>query len=63
MSNEKVKYIVKKVAKDGSNRVMSQNWFDSESEAEQFVRDVTEGNPAMMSSFDFKIERGAVNGR
>lgn len=63
MSNENVKYIVKKVAKDGSNRVMSQNWFDSESEAEQFVRDVTEGNPAMMSSFDFKIERGAVNGR
>lgn len=63
MSNENIKYIVKKVAKDGSNRVMSQNWFDSESEAEQFVRDVTSGNPAMTNAFDFKIERGAVNGR
>jgi len=56
ISNEKnVQYCVKKVTKDGSNRVMSENWFDTEKQAEDFVKEVTESNPVMAKAFDFQI--------
>ena len=51
-----VKYRVQKVAKDGSQRVMSENWFDTEREARDFVKEVTESNPVMAKAFEFKVE-------
>lgn len=59
ISNEKnVEYCVKKVAKDGSERVMSVNWFPSEKAANEFVEEIKESNPAMARAFEFKIEPG-----
>lgn len=58
ISNENVQYVVKKVAKDGSHRVMSENWFDTKREAEEFKKETIESNPAMSKAFDFKIEQG-----
>ena len=59
ISNEKnIQYCVKKVARDGSERVMSENWFETEKQAQEFVKEVTESNPAMAKAFEFKIETG-----
>jgi hypothetical protein len=59
ISNEKdIQYCVKKVARDGSDRVMSENWFDTEKQAREFIKEVTESNPAMAKAFEFKIEPG-----
>ena len=59
ISNEKnIQYCVKKVARDGSERVMSENWFETEKQAQDFVKEVTESNPAMAKAFEFKIETG-----
>lgn len=51
-----LKYAVKKVTKDASHRVMSINWFNSKSEAEDFIDEVINSNPALGVSFDFQIE-------
>lgn len=58
VSNVNVQYVVKKVAKDSSKRVMSTRWFNTKKEAEDFVEDITKSNPAMSKAFDFKIESG-----
>ena len=58
VANGNVKYVVKKVAKDSSSRVMSERWFDTAQEAEKFKRDMLEGNPEMARNFEFKIEQG-----
>lgn len=62
ISNEKnIKYCVQKVARDGSQRVMSENWFDTEKEAQDFVKEVTESNPIMAKAFEFKVETRVRN--
>ena len=58
IENVATQYKVEKICKDSSKRVMSTNWFDTEDEAEEFVRELEENNPMMMRSFDFKITPG-----
>lgn len=59
ISNEQnVEWCVKKIAKDGSKRVMSENWFPSEQKAREFIREVTESNPMMSRAFEFVAEPG-----
>lgn len=54
-NTEPVEYVVEKVAKDSSNRVMSKSSFSSEQEAEKFIKSVTEAAPDMLNSFEFQI--------
>lgn len=54
------KFVVEKVAKEGSSRVMSKNTFDTKQEAEQFVKDVTDAAPDMLKSFNFRIREEKV---
>ena len=59
ISNEQnIKYLVQKVAKDGSNRVVFKKWFDTEDQANKFIKDVKESNAEMTRKFDFTITPG-----
>ena len=52
---EDAKYVVEKVAKDSSSRVMSRSSFNSKPEAEQFIKNVSDAAPDMLKSFEFQI--------
>ena len=52
---EEIEFVVEKVAKDSSNRVMSRTTFQTKPEAEDFIKTVTEAAPDMLRSFEFRI--------
>lgn len=52
---EPVTYVVEKVAKDSSERVVSRSKFKTHDSAEQFIHDVSEAAPDMLNSFEFRI--------
>lgn len=55
---EGMQFVVEKVAKDSSSRVMSQSWFNTREEAEQFKKTLIEDSPEMAKHFDFRIKMG-----
>lgn len=57
MSNENKYFILKKVAKDGSSRVMWKGKYNSLEEAEQRKKELC-NNPDIIKNFDFVIEPG-----
>lgn len=52
---EPTEFIVEKVAKNGSNRVMSRNKFETREAAENFIEDVISAVPSITDSFVFTI--------
>ena len=52
---EPTEFIVEKVAKNGSNRVMSRNKFETREAAENFIEDVLSAVPSITDSFMFTI--------
>lgn len=58
MNARKVQYVVKKIAKNGSSRVVSTRWFNTREEAEQFKAEIEKTQPEMIKNFEFKVEQG-----
>lgn len=55
VAKKDVEYVVEKVAKDSSSRVMSKTSFETKPEAEKFIKTVTETAPDMLKVFEFRI--------
>lgn len=61
IENKPTQYVLKKVAKDSSSRVMSETWFNTKEEALKFKREIEDSNPEITRVFDFIIEAGVKN--
>ena len=60
---EETEFVVEKVAKHGSNRVMSRRSFTSKIEAENFIEDVINAVPSITESFVFTINKVPYKGK
>lgn len=60
ISNENVRYVLRKVAKNGSKRVVSENVFNTEEEAEKLREEIITSMPDITRSFDLRIDREVI---
>lgn len=61
ISNKPVQYVLKKIAKDSSSRVMSETWFNTKEEALKFKKEIESSNPEITRNFNFVVEAGVRN--